>query len=180
MRSARAIRRRRAVRLILALVSLGCATAACTPTPTIPASPRPSFKDAPNGGPTDHGWFEGGKTWTGDYGDPHVIRVGSTYYAYASPVGGRYLPVLTSTDLKTWTIHRRWSAAGPPGTPGYDVNTDPAIPAEIRASKDSVWARYDNNDALVRSASWGLPHQQGPWMNRDLWASSVFNIGSTW
>jgi beta-xylosidase len=35
------------------------------------------------------------------------VRVGSTYYAHSSPAGGRYLPVLTSTDLANWYIHRR-------------------------------------------------------------------------
>jgi hypothetical protein len=165
----------RLLRLILLLVTLGCAAAACVPT-----SPPPPFKDAPNGGPNDHGWFEGGKLWSGDFGDPHVLRVGTTYYAYASPVGGRYLPVLTSTDLKNWVIHRRWSTAGPPGAPGYNVNTDPAIPAEIRASADSAWGKYDNNDALARTASWGLKHPQGPWIDKDLWAPGIFNIGSTW
>jgi hypothetical protein len=109
-----------------------------------------------------------------------VMRVGNTYYAYASPVGGRYLPVLTSTDLVNWTIHQRWSTAGPPNKPGYNIATDTAIPAEIRASADTAYGRYDNNDALVRTASWGLAHPQGPWMNRDLWAPGVIQIGSTW
>jgi beta-xylosidase len=173
-------RLRRFARAALALVALAGAAAACTPTSTLPASPPPPFKDAANGAPSDHGWFEGGKLWSGDFGDPHVMRVGSTYYAYASPVGGRYLPVLTSMDLTNWTIHRRWSAAGPPGAPGYNVNTDPAIPAEIRASALSDWGKYDNNDALARTASWGLNHPQGPWISKDLWAPGVFNIGSTW
>lgn len=168
------------MRFLLLLAGLSTVAAACVPVPTLPASPTPTFKDAPNGGPNDRGWFEGGKTWTGDFGDPHVIRVGNTYYAYASPVGGRVLPVLTSTDLKTWTIHQRWSNAGPPGKPGYDLATDPAIPIEIRNSADSVYGRYDNNDALARTASWGLVRPQGPWINRDYWAPGVFNIGNTW
>ncbi len=140
----------------------------------------PPYKDADNGTPNDHGWFEGGKLWRGDFNDPHVVRVGSTYYAYASPTGGRYLPVLTSTDLVNWYIHPRWSSAGPPGSPGYSVGNDPAIPIEIRRSADGDWGKYDNNDALVAPASWGLNDPQGPWMNRDLWAPGVLQIGSTW
>jgi hypothetical protein len=160
---------------MLLMVTVGCVAAAC-----VPASSAPPFKDAANGAPGDHGWFEGGKLWNGDFGDPQIVRVGDTYYAYASPVGGRYLPVLTSTDLTNWTVRPHWSTAGPPGSEGYDIDTDTSIPAEIRASADTAYARYDNNDALVRTASWGLPHQQGPWLDRDLWAPGVFNIGSTW
>jgi hypothetical protein len=168
-----AIHTRRLVRLFALLLVAGLLATAC-------GEPPPPFKDADNGSASDHGWFEGGKLWRGDFGDPHVIRIGATYYAYASPVGGRYLPVLTSMDLTNWTIHRKWSAAGPPGAPGYNVNTDPAIPAEIRASALSDWGKYDNNDALARTASWGLNHPQGPWISKDLWAPGVFNIGSTW
>ncbi|WP_432502350.1 family 43 glycosylhydrolase [Kineococcus arenarius] len=125
-------------------------------------------------------WFEPGATWTGDFGDPTVVRVGNTYYAYASPVGGRVLPVLTSTDLVTWKVRARYSDDGPPGRPGYSVAADPKIPAEIKAAALDDWGKYDTNDALVRPASWGLVHQQGPWINRDYWAPGVFSIGSTW
>lgn len=128
----------------------------------------------------DSGWFEPGTVWTGDFGDPTVVRVGSTYYAYASPVGGRVLPVLTSRDLQTWHVHQRWSDNGPPGRPGYRVSADPDIPVEIRTSGLSEWNKYDDNDALVRFPPWGTVHQQGPWIDRDYWAPGVLAIGSTW
>jgi hypothetical protein len=169
--------RRSLRRLSLGLLALvPFALAACEPLPVAP------FKDANNGSASDHGWFQGGKAWQGDFGDPDVVRVGSTYYAYSSPTGGRYMPVLTSTDLKTWTIHRNWSTAGPPGTNGYSTTTDMSIPTEIanRAGM-STWDRYNNNDALVSAPSWGLADtNEGPWMTRDYWAPSVFQIGSTW
>lgn len=41
--------------------------------------------------------FEGGQLWYGDFGDPHLVNVDGTYYAYGSPSAGRVLPVLTST-----------------------------------------------------------------------------------
>jgi uncharacterized protein with LGFP repeats len=129
-------------------------------------------------GPT---WFQPGATWTGDFGDPTVVRVGNTYYAYASPVGGRELPVLTSTDLKTWTVRARYTTSGPPGAPGYSVANDRAIPDEIRANKAlSEWGKYDTNDALVKFPSWGVVHPQGPWINRDYWAPGVGRIGTKW
>ncbi|GAB7192229.1 hypothetical protein NUM3379_29380 [Kineococcus sp. NUM-3379] len=125
-------------------------------------------------------WFAPGSVWNGDFGDPTVVRVGGTYYAYASPVGGRVLPVLTSTDTVTWRVRDRYSNDGPPGRGGYSVAADPKIPAEIKAAPMGDWAKYDTNDGLVRFASWGVHHQQGPWVNRDYWAPGVFNIGSTW
>lgn len=44
-----------------------------------------------------------GATYAGDFPDPHVLRVGDVYYAYATTTGGRHLPVLQSRDLRTWT-----------------------------------------------------------------------------
>lgn len=44
-----------------------------------------------------------GATYAGDFPDPHVLRVGDVYYAYATTTGDRHLPVLRSTDLRTWT-----------------------------------------------------------------------------
>ncbi|WP_432547205.1 family 43 glycosylhydrolase [Kineococcus sp. SYSU DK004] len=153
------------------------------------ADPEPSLTAAPatpgavvggGDGPPEEGWFEPGTTWVGDFGDPDVLLHEGTYYAWASPVGGRYLPVLTSTDLVTWTVRERYTDDGPPGAPGYDVFADEAIPVEVREAGMDPWPTYDTNDALVRRASWGLPHQQGPWMDRDYWAPGVLPIGDTW
>ncbi|MCZ7528311.1 MAG: glycoside hydrolase family 43 protein [Acidimicrobiia bacterium] len=43
-----------------------------------------------------------GQVFTGNFPDPHVLRVGDTYYAYATNTGGLNVPVLASTDLQTW------------------------------------------------------------------------------
>jgi hypothetical protein len=144
---------------------------------------QPPVKDTEpaNGGNGDHGWFQAGTAWKGDFGDPQIVRVGSTYYAYSSPSGGRYLPVLTSTDLHTWTVHPNWSSAGPPGRSGYSVAADANIPAEIRQSAQGDWDRYNLNDGLVAPPSWGLANNDtGPWLKRDLWAPGVLRIGATW
>ncbi|MGZ4708512.1 MAG: family 43 glycosylhydrolase [Acidimicrobiales bacterium] len=157
---------------LLGLVATAGPAAAYPYNDTIPASG--------SGSPGDHGWFEAGKQWVGDFGDPTVVKVGSTYYAYSSPTGGRYLPVLTSTDLRTWKIHPNWSTAGPPGAPGYDPHTDPAIPSEIRGGGFSDWDTYLLNDGLVAPPSWGLTDVQGPWIKKDYWAPGVIQMGSTW
>ncbi|MGH9277831.1 MAG: glycoside hydrolase family 43 protein [Acidimicrobiales bacterium] len=38
----------------------------------------------------------------GDFADPFVLRVGSTYYAYATNAGGRNVQVMVSQDLAHW------------------------------------------------------------------------------
>jgi beta-xylosidase len=158
---------------------------ACEPTP--PAPPAP-YRDSSAAAPGERGWFIPGSHWWGDFGDPHVIRVGSTYYAYSSPTGGRYLPILTSTDLVTWKVHARWSDAGPPGAKGYSVVDDTAIPAEIRGAANmgagifsaGDWARYDLNDGQVRVSTWGRLESQSAWIKRTVWAPGVAQIGDTW
>lgn len=47
--------------------------------------------------------FRGGSAYTGKFPDPTVLRVGSTFYAYATTVAALNLPVTTSSDLRTWT-----------------------------------------------------------------------------
>lgn len=51
-----------------------------------------------------------GRVWTTDFPDPAIVRDGGTYYAYGTITGApglpvQKIPVLTSTDLRTWT-HR--------------------------------------------------------------------------
>jgi hypothetical protein len=157
----------------------GAAGAAATP---------PSNDTIPYNGtsaPGDHGWFQSGLQWIGDFGDPDIVVSGSTYYAYASPVGGRELPVLTSTNLSTWTVRPNWSTSGhQPGDPGYDPTTDPSIPAPIRAMQDPGdplhYNVFNNNDSLVTFASWGLEDPQGAWIHKDYWAPGVAEIGGAW
>jgi beta-xylosidase len=50
-----------------------------------------------------------------DFPDPHVLRVGGVYYAYSTNVAGVNVPVMSSTDLVSWTAT---SEALPP-LPGW-------------------------------------------------------------
>jgi GH43 family beta-xylosidase len=43
-----------------------------------------------------------GQIYRGDFPDPTVLRVGSTYYAYATTTANLNLPVLTSAGLRNW------------------------------------------------------------------------------
>jgi hypothetical protein len=41
--------------------------------------------------------------YPGDFPDPYVLVAGGTYYAYSTNVAGVNVPVMTSTNLATWT-----------------------------------------------------------------------------
>ena len=54
--------------------------------------------------------FRASQVYRGDFPDPSVIRVGATYYAFSTNTGGKLLPAMTSTDLRTWRA--RYSNTG--------------------------------------------------------------------
>jgi len=60
-----------------------------------------------------------------NFPDPGVLRVGGTYYAFATNGGGRTVPEITSTDL----VH--WSAS---------IEALPALPSWAKAGR--TWAPY--------------------------------------
>jgi beta-xylosidase len=153
---------RRLITAFAAVASVLAFGAACV-APVPPGTPVAPSNDAipSNGTP---GWFQAGRQWQGDFGDPDIRRVGSTYYAYSAGAGGRYLSVLTSTDLIHWTIHPNWNP----------------LPPEIVNDRESAGDKANNNDALVRPAAWGMNTPVNVWLNKTYWASSVMQIGSTW
>lgn len=80
----------------------------------------------------DSGMFRANTVWNGQFGTPDVIKVGSTYWAYATTTGGDNLPITHSTDLRTWITRGAYPAAQNPGW----------------------WSGY--NDALPHPARWAL------------------------
>jgi beta-xylosidase len=83
--------------------------------------------------------IEPGQVYSGDFPDPSVLRVGSTYYAYSTTSGGLNVPVLTSTDLKTWR-----AAAATAATPAGD-----ALP------RTPVWsAGAERKDGRFKAPTW--------------------------
>lgn len=81
----------------------GTTPAAASPAPPPPPPPAPLSEPnraAPRAAPApDPG---SGAVWPGDFPDPFVLRVGTTYYAYGTQSGLNQVQTLTSTDLRTW------------------------------------------------------------------------------
>jgi beta-xylosidase len=80
-----------------------------------------------------------GQVYTGDFPDPAVLRVGATAYAYSTTSGGLNVPVLRSTDLRTWLAA--------PGTA-----TNPTGDALPRAASWS--AGVERSDGRFRATTW--------------------------
>jgi hypothetical protein len=103
-------------------------------------------------------WFAPGWPYNGNFPDPTVVRDGNTYYAYGTNTGGAFLPVMSSTDLNTWTPR-----------PAYN-------PGACNPTNDAYF-----NDALPCAPSWALRFSTThPRMNSEILAPGVIKVGSTW
>ncbi len=90
--------------------------------------------------------FRAGQVYRGDFADPSVLRLGSTYYAYATNTGGKLLPAMTSGDLSTWRA--RYSSTG----------------------------KWWQNDALLGAPRWAARHYaHGKW-RVSTWAPAVARV----
>jgi hypothetical protein len=136
----RAHPRRRRASPRAAVTALLLATVAALAAPVRPAGAYP-------GAP----WFQPSKPYTENFPDPSVLVDGGTYYAYSTTTGGAYLPVMTSTDLATWTAR-------------------PAYPFPNGYNGDRFY-----NDALVQPAAWVVDHG-GP-LGKDVRVPGVARIG---
>jgi hypothetical protein len=103
--------------------------------PIADVAPAAAYPGAP--------WFKPGSTYTGNFPDPHVVYDDGTYYAYGTSTGGAVLPVMSSTDLQTWTARPAYT---PPALPGCDAghafynDALPCRPAWAGAAKNVIWA----------------------------------------
>ncbi|QIK63027.1 family 43 glycosylhydrolase [Leucobacter viscericola] len=179
-----------------------------TPPPTPSADPEPLTASATAAPITqcnskfmsirDGGWLFPGIAYKGNFADPFVLPVkeagGTVYYAFATNTSQRNLPVMKSTDLKTWSVISYTSNSGWAESrclSDYDPLDDTAIPAEIRQYNYNVQWKPETNyfpnqveawlnvDGLVSArpswAAW-VP-QAGPgalgWRTQETWAPGV-------
>lgn len=103
---------------------------------------------APAGSPPQAAAEDGPAPYSGDFPDPAILRVGGTYWAYGTGTGAVHVPVLRSTDLRTWYSP----------LPG---STEPGPPRVV--------------DALPRPAAWGVPWGAPDQMQ--VWAPAGFRVG---
>ena len=93
--------------------------------------------------------FRGGEAYSGDFPDPTMMRVGSTFYAYSTTIAALNLPATTSTDLRHWKAR-----------PSYDP------------------ARPSDNDAMPSAARWAERRSTpGGRVFSATWAPSVVRMG---
>ncbi len=81
------------------------------------------------------------RVWTTDFPDPHIVRDGNVYYAYGTITGApgipvQKIPVLTSSDLRTWT--HVGDALG--NVASWSTNRDLWAPGVFKTS--SGWRMY--------------------------------------
>ena len=90
---------------------------------------RPSFAGAT--------YFAPGQVYTQNFPDPDVVWDEATqkYYAFSTTTGGVYVPVMSSTDLMTWTARTNHAIVNP-NSQFHDALPDPS-PAE------STWTSGD-------------------------------------
>jgi hypothetical protein len=121
------------------------------------AVPPPPPADAYWGAP----WFKPGIQYSSNFPDPTIVRDGSTYYAYSTMTGGSFLPVMTSTDLVTWTTRGAYDYPG--GCPHLPFD-------------DTYF-----NDGLPCAPDWAYKANNGhPRLDAEVIAPGVIKNGSTW
>ena len=110
------------------------------------ADPAAAYAGAP--------WFKPSTVYTSNFPDPSIVRNGSTYYAYGTSTGGAYLPIMSSTDLRTWVARPKYD-------PGPPLNSDPFF-----------------NDGLRKPAQWAPDRNVGGRLKKEIWAPGAAKIGS--
>lgn len=140
--------RRRVVSALLSVLAVAVVV------PAVQSSPASAFAGAP--------WFEPSKPYAQNFPDPTIVRDGPTYYAYSTETGGSYVPVMSSTDLASWTAR-----------PAYD-------PGDYGLG--GCAGTYDQyfNDALPCPAAWAVRDPGNAHLRTPIWAPGVAKIGGKW
>jgi len=115
--------------LSLSILLLSACGQAATTAPTAPAvaaeaTVAPAATVAPTIAPVGADQFKN-PVLRADFPDPHLLRVGDTYYAYATNGSGKNVQLAVSSDLVTWAQR---------------TDAMPALGKWVRLSAPLVWA----------------------------------------
>ena len=87
-----------------------------------------------------------GAVYAGDFPDPWIIRVGARYLAYSTTSDGVNLPLLASTNLRTWVARAETADAprgdGLPTLPAWAGATGPWAPSVTRIGTHNFVLAY--------------------------------------
>lgn len=97
---------------------------------------------APAGAYPGAPYFEPGETYDQNFPDPAIILVDNTYYAYATTTGGQSMPVMTSTDLLTWTARGDALGTGPSWTPPIEIGWNIWAPTVVELPTGQFLAAF--------------------------------------
>lgn len=118
-------------------VALAALTVAALAAPASAASSAARPAGTPGLRPAySSGQFAAGKRWNGEFADPSLLRVGNTFYAYATVTAGDNLPVAHSTDLVNWYAR---AAYPPDANPGWWGGYNDALPHPARWANRNVY-----------------------------------------
>lgn len=97
---------------------------------------------APAGAYPGAPWFEPGKPYDQNFPDPAIVLVGDTYHAYSTTTGGAALPVMTSSDLITWTARGDALGTGPSWAPTTSVGWSVWAPTVVELPTGGFLAAF--------------------------------------
>ncbi len=158
-------------RVLAALLIIAASLAAIGVDGPSGASPEDNWVRPPNH-PGAPGVFDR------NFADPTVIEVDGTYFAYATNTGGSHLPVLSSTDLATWSpqlSYNRTTAATQSADSSQFVSGRPVVLAQRPDTNFDPWI----NDGLLDYHDGARLNEVGHnHMRSRYWAPGVAQIGS--
>jgi arabinan endo-1,5-alpha-L-arabinosidase len=155
-------RPRRGAAIVALALAAGSLSAAATPSLAATGNPTAAGRTAgsPTGGSRTAGGTPrlaapSGPVIDQNFADPDVMKVGRTYYAYATNTDGRHIRWATSTDLTHWTVQ--------PGDalPTLGAWADPAWTFPPGGSGDhGVWAPEVFAIGPHRYVMWYVAHDR--------------------
>jgi beta-xylosidase len=128
-------------RIILPLIVLGLVLGVVPLALLSPAQARPQLPT-----PIGQDPITAGQPYAGDFPDPWIMRLGARYYAYSTSSDSLNLPMLSSSDLRTWIARPPSLPDNPRGdalvTPAWAGEQGPWAPSVTKIAKNDFVLAY--------------------------------------